>query len=130
MADGEGLSGRVHFTETHEQDRPMWLYAGVDVFVLPSRYENFGNVVAEAAAAGIPSVVTDRCGVAEYVRDRAALVVECTAQAIRGGITRILTESELRTSLAAQGPRVAAELSWANVAATQEDIYRRALARR
>ena len=51
------------------------VYADADVFVLPSEYENFGMVAAEAAAAGAPIVVTDRCGVAECFADRGALVV-------------------------------------------------------
>ncbi|MCS0504868.1 glycosyltransferase family 4 protein [Ancylobacter mangrovi] len=35
-------------------------------FVLASRYEPWGLVVQEAAASGLPLVVTDRCGAADY----------------------------------------------------------------
>ena len=56
-------------------ESPLDLYGDADVFALPSAHENFGMVAAEAAAAGTASVVSDRCGVAEVVRDRGALVV-------------------------------------------------------
>ena len=40
-------------------DRAKWdLYYGADLFVLPTFSENFGIVVAEALAAGIPAITT------------------------------------------------------------------------
>lgn len=38
----------------------------VGAFVLASRYEPWGLVVHEAAAAGLPIIATDRCGAADY----------------------------------------------------------------
>jgi glycosyltransferase involved in cell wall biosynthesis len=35
------------------------------VFVLPSRYEPWGVVIAEAAAAGLPIICSDACGAAD-----------------------------------------------------------------
>ena len=37
-------------------------YANMDLFVFPSRTDTFGNVVQEAAASGVPSVVTNEGG--------------------------------------------------------------------
>ena len=73
LRDRLGATGRVHLLGT--VDSPLELYGDADVFALASAHENFGMVAAEAAAAGTPSVVTDRCGVAELLRDRGALVV-------------------------------------------------------
>ena len=125
-----GLRGRLHLLPPSESARPLELYADADVFVLPSRGESFGMVAAEAAAAGTPAVVTDRCGIAEFVRDRAALVVDYDAHAIRDGIARILRDDELRRRLAAGGVEVAEELSWPRIVRRQEAIYRELVARR
>jgi len=37
-------------------------YANMDIFVFPSRTDTFGNVVQEAAASGVPAVVTNEGG--------------------------------------------------------------------
>ena len=50
-------------------------YRDADVFVLPSRNENFGNTAAEAVAAGTPVIVTEQCGIAPHLKDIAGLVV-------------------------------------------------------
>ena len=100
------------------------VYADADVFVLASAHENFGLVAAEAAAAGVASVVSDRCGVAELLRDRAALVVPYEAQAVRDAIARLLADSLLRGRLGAAGREVAVEYGWPRVVAQQEAIYR------
>jgi glycosyltransferase involved in cell wall biosynthesis len=44
-------------------DMPRW-YAGLDIYWQPSIYEPWGLVVNEAMAAGLPVLVSDRCGCA------------------------------------------------------------------
>jgi glycosyltransferase involved in cell wall biosynthesis len=44
-------------------------YASADIFVFPSTTESFGNVVLEAAASGLPSVVAGEGGVMNLVID-------------------------------------------------------------
>jgi glycosyltransferase involved in cell wall biosynthesis len=125
LRDELGLRERVHLVGA--TPNPFALYAEADVLALPSRNENFGNVAAEAAAAGTPAVISDQCGVAEFVRDRAALVVTATASDVRDAIAKVLEDEALRNRLAAEGPCVAKEFSWPNVSAMQEAIYERAL---
>lgn len=45
------------------------LYRAADIFILPSRAEMFGIVVAEAAAFGLPSLVCDTGGLSETVHE-------------------------------------------------------------
>ena len=51
-------------------------YAIIDVLVLPSYREGFGNVVIEAGAVGTPAIVTDIPGPTDTIdREKTALVV-------------------------------------------------------
>jgi glycosyltransferase involved in cell wall biosynthesis len=124
-----GLSDRVHLVPPLGPPPPLDVYADADVFVLASAHENFGLVAAEAAAAGIAAVVTDRCGVAELVRDRSALVVPYELGAVRDAIARLLADDELRHRLGDGGRAVAAEFGWPRIVAEQEHIYRQMLGR-
>jgi glycosyltransferase involved in cell wall biosynthesis len=121
--------GRIHLLPPQGAERPLTLYEDADVFALPSAGESFGMVAAEAAAAGTPLLLTDRCGVAEFVRDRAALVVPYDARAVTAALQRLLADRELRERLGAGGREVAAELSWGQIVERQEAIYDDALAR-
>lgn len=53
------LVGRVHIVG--EQPGP-WAMAGMDIFLLPSRYEGMPYVLIEAAHLGLPMVVTKAAG--------------------------------------------------------------------
>ena len=120
-----GLEYRVHLLGP--VDDAGVLYGDADVFALASAHENFGMVAAEAAAAGVPSVVTDRCGIADLVRDRAALVVPYEPAAVQDAIARLLADEQLRRTLGAGGREVAREVSWETVARRQVELYEQVL---
>ena len=122
-----GLGERVHLLADGRDEPPLDLYGYADVFVLASAHENFGMVAAEAAAAGTPVVVTDRCGVAEVLGGRGALVVPYDAAAVREAVARVLDDGHLRARLSAGGREVATELAWPKVVERQEELYLRAL---
>jgi len=67
LSESLGVRGKVIFTGPLYGEQKMQAYTDADIFVLSSKSENFGNVVIEAVACGIPSIVTKVCGVAELV---------------------------------------------------------------
>ena len=67
-----GLEGRVALPSAHDEDAVAELYRLAarrgGLFVNPALFEPFGLTTLEAAAAGLPVVVTDRGGPPEVVR--------------------------------------------------------------
>ncbi|MFA5129309.1 MAG: glycosyltransferase family 4 protein [Patescibacteria group bacterium] len=62
VAEKEGVKDRVQFLG--KLDRPAlsdW-YRAADLFVLPSGYEGYPNVIPEAVSMGLPCVVSDKGG--------------------------------------------------------------------
>jgi glycosyltransferase involved in cell wall biosynthesis len=117
------LDGRVLFTGPLYGRDKLEALVDADVFVLPSLSESFGNAAAEAMACGLPVIVTEGCGIAPYVEDRAGLVVPHDAEALRDALQRLLTDSSLCQRFGAQGPVVAQGLSWDEPVAQMETIY-------
>lgn len=88
---GLGLEGRVILLGAR-QDVPDLMRAA-DVFVLSSRFEGFGLVVAEAMASGTPVVATDAGGVAEVMDGLGFLVPVGDEAALRRGLAQALSMS-------------------------------------
>jgi D-inositol-3-phosphate glycosyltransferase len=115
--------GRVHVLPPTAEP-PLDLYPEADVFVLASEGESFGMVAAEAAAAGTPVIVSDRCGIAASFRDGEALVVPYEQEAVVAAIRSVLSDEELRQRLAAGAIETARRSSWDSVTDVQEALYR------
>ena len=123
-----GVDDRLHLTGAWPDPASLLdLYADADVFALASAYESFGIVAAEAAAAGTASVVSDRCGIADLLRDGAALVVPYDQRAVREALARLFADRDLRLQLGESARAVAAEWSWPKVVELQETLYDQAL---
>jgi glycosyltransferase involved in cell wall biosynthesis len=65
LVERAGLQGLVHFPGFLQEADLVQYYAFASAFVHPSRSEPWGLVVNEAAACGLPLVVSDRAGCAE-----------------------------------------------------------------
>jgi len=84
-----GLADQVVFVGMQRDVRP-YLWAA-DAFTLPSLYEVFPLVALEAAAAGLPLIVTPLNGVEEFLRDGDnGILVERSSGGVARGISRLL----------------------------------------
>jgi glycosyltransferase involved in cell wall biosynthesis len=97
--------------------------ADSDAFCLCSATENFGNAPAEAAAVGIPVVVSDRCGVAEFLDGEAHRVVPFGDMAsLEAAIDSLLTPGSRKAAREAS-ESIRSRLSWPAIAREQVEIY-------
>ena len=60
-----GLGDRLHWIDTLPAEDLAGVYNAADLLLLPSRHENFGNVVVEAMACGVAVLISDRTGVGD-----------------------------------------------------------------
>jgi glycosyltransferase involved in cell wall biosynthesis len=101
------LGDRVKFVGKQSDVRPyLW---SSDVFVFPSLYETFSLVTYEAAAAGLPIVVSQLYGVEDLLVDgENGFLIATTVAGVRSGLERILALSETTRHAMGQKARLAA----------------------
>jgi glycosyltransferase involved in cell wall biosynthesis len=118
-----GVAQRVLFTGPIFDEEKDAVFADASIFALPSRYENFANVVAEAIAYNIPVVVTPFCGIHSLVGGRAGLIVPPEKEALAGALSSLIQNKSLFTQLQAGCREVVAQLSWDRLTCQMEDHY-------
>jgi glycosyltransferase involved in cell wall biosynthesis len=122
-AKESGAEARILFTgPLYDEDKKAAL-ADADVFALPSRYENFGNAVAEAVASGIPVIVTNSCGIHSLVADRAGLAIAPNVEELADALQRLLHDRQLHRRLKAGCAGVVDQLSWDRLIEQMESHY-------
>jgi len=121
------IEDRTVFTGPLYGDQKKAALVDASIFVLPSRYENFANGVAEAIACGMPVIISDRCGIQEFVAGRVGLVVPREGPALADALRQLLSDKVLYDRFRAACPHVAAQLSWSELLGTQEEMYTRVL---
>jgi glycosyltransferase involved in cell wall biosynthesis len=107
-------------------------YGAADLFVLPSRYEGYGVVYAEALSQGLPVVACNVGPVPEVVGDEAALLVPPDdVEALSWALDLLLNDAGLRDRMSAAARRRAEELPrWEDTAAGFLSVLRDLVAER
>lgn len=96
------LKGRVILTDFRKDIQNVM--NALDVFVMPSYEENFGNVTLEAISSGLPVIGTNSGGTPEIL-DQGEIGLLCeprSADALAQGMMRLLSEPSYRQILGRQ----------------------------
>lgn len=101
------------------------LYASADVFAFPSATDTFGNVVLEAQASGIPSVVVDRGGPPTQITsgEHGLVVPAEDPGAFAAALGGLLLDPLARTRMGELAHLRAASLSLSSSAAAHWSFY-------
>jgi len=124
QSEQAGLDGATVFPDFLQGPDKAEAFGLAHVFCLPSQDENFGVVIVEAMAHGVPVVVTP--GVASHVyvdEARCGFTVEDSVEGVAEGIRRVLLSD--RKELGRRGREyVEKHLTWQAVAEKVDELYR------
>lgn len=101
------------------------LLSSVDAFVLPSHSEGFSMAVLEAAAAGLPILLTKECNFPELAGAEAAIEVPAGLAGISEGLSRFLalTDSEREEMGSKARELVRQSYTWPTIAREMMAVY-------
>lgn len=106
-----GIGARVRMLGEIEGAALERCFAAADLFVLPTRHEGFGMVVAEALAHGLPVLATRTGAIPSLVLPDAGIVVAPDdREALRDALTSLLDDRELLARFANGARAVRARL--------------------
>jgi glycosyltransferase involved in cell wall biosynthesis len=126
LASAEGVQHLVVFTGMLRENERLAAFAAASAWALPSKTENFGNVVVEAMAAGVPVVISPEVNLAsEIAPARAGLVRERIPERFAEAITSLLEDDDLRSELVARGRAFASRFDFGEVGPLLIDMYAR-----
>lgn len=118
------------FTALGHQTDVESCYHATDLYVLPARIEEYGLAPQEAMVCGVPSIVSDRMGVAERLptTDQAGIICAGDLAALRAALERFITDPSLRQAWAETCHRACANNTWEVNWATHRAIYETVIA--
>lgn len=120
-----GLQGSVELIGPVGESGKAAVYQSADVFVLPSFSENFGVVVAEALAYGLPVIATTGTPWQELPRRGCGWWVGPDPKSLAGALAQAMGSSfEERRTMGAVGRAYAQEqFSWDGIGASTMALY-------
>jgi glycosyltransferase involved in cell wall biosynthesis len=121
-----GIESSVLFTGPLQGDERLAALGNAELFVLPSFSEGFSMAVLEAAAAGLPVLLTPQCNFPELAKADAAIEVSPDAAGCEAGLRRLLALSEAERQAMGQRGRslVTSAYTWRCIAAQMLAVYR------
>lgn len=118
------IEDQVIFVGPRYADDLEFEYNHADAFVLPTHSENFGSVVIEALAHGVPVICTKAAPWEELETNRCGWWVEDSLEAIRHALGEMIDCVQDLRDMGERGRRLVREkYTWYNVAQTMEVGY-------
>jgi glycosyltransferase involved in cell wall biosynthesis len=127
LAQRLGLNGRISWlNNTHGPE----IMPTFDIFVMPSLYEAFPYVLAEAAAAGLPIVATPVGGTSAMIQDAANGFLITDTEPLVQALARLVEDPLLRRRMGETSRRIARTYTIQNMVENTCAVYEELLSRR
>ncbi len=124
MAASLKLNGNTEWLEGLTRDELFTLYSSSTMVVVPSESESMGVAATEAIGVGVPTIVANASGLAEFVEEGLAQPIEppVNDQKLAARIEQVLDDPE---SFSPAGTKSSLIRSWDQVAEATFDIYKK-----
>jgi len=134
LAADLGVTDRVTFhghvdEATLTRTVPRFDVLAVPSVPVPNVLEQFGRVVVEGQASGVPVVASDCGALPDVAGGAGVLVPPGDPRALGAALARFLDEPGLWERLRAEGLATVGRYSWSSVASLQASLYERVAAR-
>lgn len=116
-------SSDIRVTGYISADELSELLAHAMVFALPSLSEGFSLPALQAMAAGVPLISSDRAALPEVCGDAALYFDPMDVDGMAASLIKILSDSELRSRLIANGAENLKRFSWETAARQTLALY-------
>lgn len=117
----------VYFTGYLIGDELAQAYASADVFAFPGECETFGQVIQEAMASGLPTIVVNAGGAPDVIKDGVSgIAVQPTADAFAAVIRRLRDNAAARQAMSLNARVMAEQRPWSALMAQLEGYYEEA----
>lgn len=132
LAQELGVSDIVSFAGWVNQKETLEFYRKADIFCFPSIREFGGAVVLEAMACGLPCIVADNGGIAEYVTEETGFKIapiskENLTHQLTNKIQILVENEELRKRMSAKALERAEGFAWKQKAIEIIKIYEKVI---
>lgn len=119
-----GLKDMVEYRGTVEGRAKADLFKQADLFVLPSFSENFGVVVAEALAYGVPVIATKGTPWKGLVDNQCGWWVSPEAKVLASALYEGITlNDQQRRDMGVRGQEYAQQFDWSQIAYETANVY-------
>ena len=123
-----GIDSIVEYVGAVDGVEKTALYRNADVFVLPTYSENFGVVVAEALASGLPVITTKGAPWADLEKYNCGWWIDIGVQPLATSLREAMALSDdERRAMGARGKNYVQRYDWNDIASQMSEVYHWAL---
>lgn len=120
-----GISDFIDYIGVVDGEAKSTLYLDSDLFVLPTFSENFGLVVAEALAHGVPVITTQGAPWADLRRYHCGWWIPIGVEPLAAALNEAIALSDAeRTEMGERGLAYVQRYDWGSIARDMAEVYR------
>lgn len=113
------IARKIYFLGIKKQEELPQLFQYADVFILPSIYEPFGQIALEAAACGVPLILSKHAGIAVELENESECIVvdpKIKKEFARAIITVLQDKKKAHEMVEQCLKKIASHFSWESIA--------------